>query len=152
MNEHFATATAAIPALFAELHVSSPFPAKGVAAHLGRAGVYVFFEDGVPVHVGRTRNLQGRLRGHTAKTHYSASFAFKRARRLLERTATYTAEGSRLALSREDVFRAEFYRQIELVKLMNVRFVDVADPVAQYLLELYAHLEYGLLLDEFDTH
>ncbi len=35
---------------------------------------------------------------------------------------------------------------------MSVRFVDVSDPVSQYLLELYAHLEWELPLGEFDTH
>jgi hypothetical protein len=35
---------------------------------------------------------------------------------------------------------------------MAVLFVEVTDPVQQYLLELYAHLEFGLALDEFDTH
>lgn len=35
---------------------------------------------------------------------------------------------------------------------MGVRFVEVPDPLQQYLLELYAHLEYGLQLDEFNTH
>lgn len=35
---------------------------------------------------------------------------------------------------------------------MDVKFVEVTDPILQYLLELYAHMEYGLPLDEFDTH
>ena len=67
-----------------------------------------------PIHLGRTRNLQQRLRGHITANHYTVT-------------------------------------QIERVKAMPVRFVEVADPVHQYLVELYAHLEYGLPLDEFDT-
>ncbi len=35
---------------------------------------------------------------------------------------------------------------------MQVRFIEVADPVVQYLLELYAHMEWELPLDEFETH
>jgi hypothetical protein len=80
MNEHFQTATAAIPELFARLVGSAPFSDKGIAAQKGKSGVYVFLEDGFPVHVGRTRNLGGRLRGHITKSHFSASFAFKRTR------------------------------------------------------------------------
>jgi hypothetical protein len=152
MNQKFAAAADAIPTLFNQLKDSEPFTAKGVVSQKGRTGVYAFYEDDVPVHVGRTRNLHGRLRGHISKSHYSASFAFKRARRALERVATYTPEGSRANLAVEEVFQAEFHRQIGLVKAMAVRFIEVPDPIAQYLLELYAHLEYDLPLDEFDTH
>ncbi len=49
-------------------------------------------------------------------------------------------------------FVAEFQRQIASTKTMEVRFVELADPVLQYLLELYACMEWGLPLDEFDTH
>jgi hypothetical protein len=35
---------------------------------------------------------------------------------------------------------------------MEVQFLEVADPIDQYFLELYAALELGLPTDEFDTH
>lgn len=35
---------------------------------------------------------------------------------------------------------------------MTMRFLPVDCPVDQYLLELYAAMELGLNLDEFDTH
>jgi len=152
MNEHFQVATAAIPELFAKLVASAPFNEKGIAAQKGKAGVYVFLKDGVPVHVGRTRNLRGRLRGHIAKSHFSASFAFKRTRNEHGKIATYVTKGSRSDLLEDPLFKETFHQQIELIKKMAVRFVEVADPVQQYLLELYAHLEFGLPLDEFDTH
>lgn len=152
MNEHFKRATESIPELFNRLLGSEPFTAKGIAAQKGKPGVYVFLEGGVPVHVGRTRNLAGRLRGHISKSQFSASFAFKRTRREQGKVATYVTEGSRSDLARNPVFREAFHRQIDLVKGMSVRFVEVHDPVQQYLLELYAHLEFGLALDEFDTH
>lgn len=152
MNAAFQTAAAAIPDLFARLVASSPFKEKGTAAQKGKRGIYVLFENGKPVHVGRTRNLGQRLRGHVARSHYSASFAFKRARRSLQRVATYKPEGSRKFLAADAVFEAEFHRQIDAVKEMKVRFIEVVDPVLQYLLELYACIELQLPLDEFDTH
>lgn len=151
-NPHFRDAVAAVPDLFARLMASSPFTEKGTAAQKGQTGIYVLFEDGAPVHVGRTRNLSGRLRAHVVRSHNSASFAFKRARRILNKVATYKPEGSRKALVADSVFGPEFFRQIDAVKAMEVRFVEVADPVRQYLLELYACMELGLPLDEFDTH
>lgn len=152
MNEQFAKITAQIPALFVALAESAPLAAKGIISQKGKAGVYAFFEDGRAVHVGRTRNLQGRLRGHTTRSHYSATFAFKRTRRALEMPATYRTAGSRAKLTEHETFGPEFDRQIERVKSMEARFVEVADPVAQYLLELYAHMEWNLPLDEFNTH
>lgn len=152
MNVHFQTATAAIPALFQQLMASTPFEAKGILSQKNKAGIYLFLEDGKPVHVGRTRDLGGRLRGHITKNHSSASFAFKRTRVVHGRKRTYVSEGSRKALSIDPIFKATFHEQIALVKKMMVRFVEVTDPVQQYLLELYAHLELRLDLDEFDTH
>jgi hypothetical protein len=138
--------------LFARLSGSPLFSDKGIASQKGKAGVYVFLEDGVPVHVGRTRNLGGRLRGHITKSHFSASFAFKRTRIEHGKKATYVTKGSRSDLLGDPVFKETFHRQVELVKKMDVLFVEVTDPVQKYLLELYAHLEFGLALDEFDTH
>lgn len=34
----------------------------------------------------------------------------------------------------------------------KISFPEEADPVDQYFLELYAALELGLAMDEFDTH
>lgn len=152
MNARFAETTRAIPALFQKLASSPYFVEKGVAAQKKKAGIYVFFENGNAIHVGRTRDLGRRLRGHVSRSHYSASFAFKRARRQLDRKATYTTKGSRADLLNDPEFAEAFYSHVELLKSLQVRFIEVKDPLQQYLLELYAALEYGLELDEFDTH
>jgi hypothetical protein len=152
MNKEYEKAILAIPELFAQLQAAEPLKRKGTVDQKAKAGVYVLLENGIPVHVGRTRNLAGRLRGHISRSHYSASFAFKRARRALDVKASYRPENSRSALQADPVFSVEFFNQISLVKEMDVKFVEVTDPILQYLLELYAHMEYGLPLDEFDTH
>lgn len=152
MNEQFNRKISGIPALFAQLHSAEPFPAKGSANLKNKPGVYMFLENGVPVHVGRTRNMLGRLRSHVTKNHNAASFAFKCARKETGRAATYKPQGSRKALQSDPEFAPAFHRHIERTKAMTVRFLEVPDPVSQYLLELYASLEYGLELSEFDTH
>jgi hypothetical protein len=152
MNERFSQIISKVPHLFEILQAASPFVEKGAYWQQSKKGVYAFFENGKPVHVGRTRNLRGRLRGHITLSHFSASFAFKCARRELNMHATYKSEGSRSQLMLHDTFGPEFERQIAKIKVMEVRFVEVDDPVAQYLLELYAVLEWDLSLDEFDTH
>ena len=152
MNPTFASHIEAVPRLFGLLTEALPFIEKGLATQCKRAGIYAFFENDAPQHVGRTKNLQQRLRGHISANHFSATFAFKMARGKLGLPATYSKVGARAQLQNDPIFRPEFLWQIERVKAMPVRFVEIADPVQQYLVELYAHLEYGLPLDEFDTH
>ncbi len=53
---------------------------------------------------------------------------------------------------KEEAFATAFLSNIERIKRMDVKFVEVREPVLQYLLELYAHMELELSLDEFDTH
>jgi hypothetical protein len=152
MNPIFVSHIEAVPKLFALLREAVPFVEKGLATQRKRAGIYAFFENDDPQHVGRTRNLQQRLRGHISANHCTATFAFKMARRKLGLPPSYSKVGARAQLQNDPIFRPEFLRQIERIKAMPVRFVEIADPVHQYLVELYAHLEYGLPLDEFDTH
>jgi GIY-YIG catalytic domain len=151
MNPIFASYIEQVPRLFALLREATPFVEKGSNAQGKRAGIYAFFENGTPQYVGRTGNLQQRLRSHIA-ANYTATFAFKMARRKLGLPATYNKVGARAQLQDDPIFRPEFLRQIERVKAMQVRYVEIADPVHQYLVELCAHLEYALPLDEFDTH
>lgn len=114
--------------------------------------IYVFYFDGHPVHVGRSRNLKQRLRGHAANSHYSASFAFKRARAKTGLKATYRKGEGRAALLENAVFASAFAEALAEVKSMTLRHLVVEDPIDQYLLELYAALELGTSLSEFDTH
>jgi hypothetical protein len=153
MNSTFASHIEAVPRLFGSLTEALPFIEKGLATQCKRGGIYAFFENDAPQHVGRTRNLQQRLRGDISANHYTGTFAFKMARRKkLGLPATYIKVGAWAQLQNDPIFRPEFLRQIERIKAMPVRFVEIADPIHQYLVELHAHLEYGLRLDEFDTH
>lgn len=152
MNPSFSAAANRLPGLFRSLMDADPFLEKGRKWQEKKSGVYTFSEDGLVVHVGRTRNLMQRLRGNVSRSHYSASFAFKRSREAMGVNATYRPEGSRQHLMDTPDFATEFDRQLARVRAMQVRFLEVPDPVDQYLLELYAVLELGLPLSEFETH
>lgn len=151
MNELFKKHADRLPSLFARLDVA---PEKRLSdrGHPASPGIYVLIEEGKPVHVGRTRNLRQRLQGHRSNSHYSASFAFKRARRELEIIASYKPEGSRAQLAKDSFFGPVFRKHIEQVRAMSYKFVELESKLDQYLLELYAVLEYDLPDDEFDTH
>lgn len=152
VNVQFAKHTSNMPELYMDLMGSEELPLAPKATWKKLGAIYVFFHDGKPEHVGRTRNLQARIRGHLSDSHYSASFAFKQTRRQLNLVATYKPEGSRAALFAEEEFRAAFRNQSLRLRDMTMRFLAVECPVDQYLLELYTTLELGLNLDEFDTH
>lgn len=151
MNEQFRGHVKRAPALY-ELLRSQPI--HSVRSHsLGKqAGIYILWEASVPAHVGRTRNIRQRLRAHCTPNHNSASFAFKRARRELEQPTTYNRQTSRAVLQNDPVFGPCFRRHVEAVGQMEVQFLEVADPIDQYFLELYTALELELPTDEFDTH
>lgn len=152
LNAQFVAHTDRMPTLYRQLMESDALPMAPRAAWKKVGAIYVFFHEGKAEHVGRTRNLQGRIRGHLSDSHYSASFAFKQTRRQLSLAATYKPEGSRSALFAEEGFRTAFREQSERLRGMTMRFLPVGCPVDQYLLELYAAMELGLNLDEFDTH
>lgn len=136
-----------------ELLLAAPLlPIRGGPSHSTQGGIYVLYEEGLPVHVGRTRNLRKRLQGHCSQSHYHASFAFKRARIKTGFKADYRPGNSRQVLAQNELFKPVFLEQVETIRKMTYRFLAVNEPVDQYLLELYAAMELGTSMDEFDTH
>ncbi len=53
---------------------------------------------------------------------------------------------------KDAAFKAAFDQALAEVKGMSIRYLLVEDPIDQYLLELYAALELGTSISEFDTH
>jgi predicted GIY-YIG superfamily endonuclease len=152
VNPQFAAKVAAVTSRYLELAAAPLLPLRGGPSHSTGGGIYVLYEADQPVHVGRTRNLRRRLQGHCSQSHHQASFAFKRARAETGKRADYKAGNSRTALAASPDFRPAFLRQVQAIRQMAYRFLPVADPVEQYLLELYTAMELGTSMDEFDTH
>lgn len=151
INREYAQRILRPPQLFAQLAAQPLTPIRGTTFPRTSA-IYVFYQDGEAVHVGRTRNLRQRLRGHVSNSHYSASFAFKRARKATGISATYRKGEGRADLLKNPIFEAAFAHALAEVQGMSIRYLPVDDPIDQYLLELYAALELGTSLSEFDTH
>ena len=71
-------------------------------------GVYVFFENEIPIYVGRTNNLKRRLREHAqGATHYDATFAFKLAKIEAEK-GNVDITGSSKVLIKDEAFKMYF--------------------------------------------
>lgn len=152
MNDAAGALSVNVARQFELLMASESRPMRGGPSHPNSGGIYVLYEGDRPVHVGRTRKLRKRLQGHCSESHYHASFAFKRARIETGIKADYRPGNSRVALAADEHFRPVFMRHVALVRTMSYRFLQVDDPVDQYLLELYAAMELGTSMDEFDTH
>ena len=121
-------------------------------------GVYVFYEDGRPMYVGRVggnskQTIRQRVRQHTIPSsgHNQATFAF---RLLQEHLGTSAGHGS--GMTRPELaeqYEAEFREQKQRVSDMEVRAVAVTDPMVQAVFEIYASLTLGTTrYNRFDTH
>ena len=152
MNEAFEKSIGRLQKLFGALDREEIRPLLGTSYPQSPA-IYVFFEDKRAIHVGRTNKLRQRILGHRGQNHYSATFAFKETRRLTDNLkASYKKTGSRAALMEDPLFRDEFDKQRDRLSKFGIKFLVVEDPIDQYLLELYAALEYKTSLTEFDNH
>lgn len=141
-----------LPSLHECLANAAPLPNPTYSEFKGKAGVYAFKERNQIIHVGRTRNLQGRIRGHRTANPNSASLAFKMARKKTGREeATYKTEGSRSDLLTDDDFKEAWIEAISRIKIMEVVFIELECHETQYLLELYSCMAFGLPTDEFRT-
>ena len=121
-------------------------------------GVYVFYENGQPMYVGRTgesskQTMRERIGQHTRDGSRSnqATFAFQL---LQEKLGVQTGHGA--PLTREafaEAHKAGFIEQKRRVRKMEVRAVEVEDSVVQTIFEVYAALTLGTTrYNSFDTH
>ncbi len=117
--------------------------------------IYLFSEGDHHLYVGRTRRLRQRLRQHSTPgaQHNQAVFAFRLAREDTGNLqATYTTDGSRVALAADDDFSAAFHAAKKRVRGMDVRYVEETDPLRQALLEIYVAVVLETPYNVFSTH
>lgn len=116
-------------------------------------GVYVLYEDGKPIYVGRSNRLRNRLLEHSrqSSTHNSAPFAFNLAKEKADRRGIDTSQ-ARNQLERNPAFKDLFTQAKKRVSLMRIRTVQIENPVMQTLFEVYAALALKTPYNDFDTH
>jgi hypothetical protein len=128
-------------------------PATTVAAHDGipeNPGVYLFSKGVNPIYVGQTRNLRSRLRQHTALSSRENQAALAWRIALKEAAdAGHPVVGTRKDLEADVEFAAHFREAKKRVADMDVRFVELDDPVTRTVFEVYAARALGT--DEFNS-
>ena len=115
------------------------------------AGIYVLYEDGRPLYVGRSNRLKERLLEHGRPGGWSASatFAFILATEAFGNAAEAMRRGQ---LQAHPEFRRLFADAITRVRGMCVRVVEIQDPIEQTIFEVYAHLELETPYNNFENH
>lgn len=121
-------------------------------------GVYVFYEDGEPMYVGRVgsnskQTVRQRIRQHTIPSsgHNQATFAFRLLQEDLGLPVGHESDMTRPEFAEK--YEAEFSEQKQRVRNMEVRVVEITDSVVQAVFEIYAALTLGTTrYNRFDTH
>jgi GIY-YIG catalytic domain len=131
----------------------SSAPANTVADHNGipeTPGVYLFSEGVTPIYVGQTRNLRTRLRQHTSLSSRENQAALAWRIALADaKAAGHPVAGTRKDLESDEQVAAHFQAAKQRVAAMDVRFIEIEDPVTRTVFEVYAARALGT--DEFNS-
>jgi hypothetical protein len=151
MNLKFKEIIDQFPRLMEELTIS-PFITKSDLKDLPEHGIYVFYENGIPMYVGRSERLKSRLKEHSQQSsgHTSATFAFNIAKQDAKESGI-DINKPRRDLERNPQFAQKYKDAKDRVSKMQIKAIEIDDPVEQTLFEVYAALELGTN-NEWRTH
>jgi hypothetical protein len=151
---HFEDAVGQMSALLDALQSATKHRVADHPAVPDAPGIYLFSDGDIPIYVGQSRKLRTRLRQHTgaANRQNQASFAFNLAKR--EALAgSVDVKRSRAVLEADLDFVPRFDKARADVAAMNVQFIELADPIARTLFEVYAALALDTVeFNSFETH
>lgn len=152
MNSDFKRIIDQLPILLKKLVKSQP-KTRVSLGNLPPKGIYVFYERGNPIYVGRTNRMNDRIKEHGRQKahHNTAPFAFNLARK------DATEKGidlnrTRDILERDPVFAELFFKAKKRVSQMEVRVIGIESPIDQTLFEVYASMDLKTEFNDFDTH
>ncbi|MCH8817762.1 MAG: GIY-YIG nuclease family protein [Chloroflexi bacterium] len=133
---------------------SSPALNRNNLGQVPKRGIYAFYEEEVPIYVGRSDRLRKRLFEHSqpGSTHNSATFAFNLAVEEADKRGIQLPSLPRETLQHDPAFRELYSRAKERVSRMDIRVVEVTDPIDQTVFEVYAALELETPYNTFENH
>ncbi|MGB5925569.1 MAG: GIY-YIG nuclease family protein [Dehalococcoidia bacterium] len=153
MSEEWNDLVKSMPILLKQL-TSQPLRPWNDQGILPQKGLYVFYEGGKPMYVGRTNSMSRRLQqhGNPSSGHNSATFAFNIAKRQATRRGM-NVQMSRSQLAVDPAFSKLYLKAKARVAKMPVRVIELSDPIVQTLFEVYAAMRLDTReYNDFDTH
>lgn len=150
----FEDAVAQMPALLDALLAAAKHRVADHPSVPNSPGIYLFSDGETPVYVGQSRKLRSRLKQHTGATNRQnqASFAFNVAKREAK-LAKVDVLRQRAVLESDAEFVPHFDAARASVAAMDVQFIELADPIARTLFEVYAALALDTVeFNSFETH
>lgn len=121
---------------------------------LPRKGIYVLYENGDPIYVGRSDNIKQRLSQHKGSDRFGATFAFRLAVEEYEQKyAPLAKRVKRQELEEKPEFQEIFIRHKERVARMQTKAISIDDPIEQTIFEVYAAVKLNTLkYNSFENH
>ncbi len=152
MNSEFQKIIGKLPDFMEKLNKSQLFE-RDDSVRFPDKGIYVFFEEGKPLYVGRSEGMKERVKQHGRRSsgHNSATFAFLLAKEMAEKTEIDLSQ-SREDLEKDPEFKPIYDRMKERVSKMQIKVVEVSGPIEQTFFEVYAALELETPYNEWRTH
>ena len=153
MSVKFNQLVAKMPELLKVLE-SQPFLTRDNLGDIPEKGVYVFYENGKPLYVGRSNRLKGRIQEHgrPSSDHYSATLAFSMAKEEVKYKRNEHRLVTRNELEKAPGFEKAFFLARKQVAEMQVKAVEIEDQITQALFEIYAALTLNTQYNDFSTH
>ena len=120
---------------------------------LPKRGIYVFYENGQAIYVGRTNRMRERIKEHgrPRSSHNSAPFAFNLAKKPADNKGVDLSQ-QRSSLEKDPVFADLFTQAKKRVSRMSVRVIEIDNPIVQTIFEVYAAMELKTPYNDFETH
>jgi hypothetical protein len=152
MDKKFQVLIEGLHQKYEELLRMSPVTVDTAPKDTPKGGVYLFSEGSQNLYTGRTkRSIRKRLKYHVG-TAADCPFAWRIAREITGKQATYKIKGSRKELLKDPEFKAEYENAKSRIRKMDVRYVGESDPLKQALLEIYIAVVSEAKYNDFDTH
>ena len=153
MSVKFNQLVAKMPELLKALK-SQPFLTRDNLVGIPERGVYVFYENGEAIYVGRSNRLKQRLKEHSqiSSDRYSATLAFRIAKQEYYNSQKKGRRQTNEQLMKNSIFREKFEAAKGRIAKTRIRFVEIEDQVEQAMFEIYAALVLDTELNDFGTH
>ena len=132
---------------------NSPLRQRNSLGDIPVKGIYVFYENEEPIYVGRSNRMKDRIQEHGRKSsnNNTATFAFILAKEIANEQGI-DIKKNRNALESDSTFADIFFKQKERVSKMNVRVIEINDPIIQTIFEVYVSMELNTEYNDFDNH